>query len=371
MLVPALILVVGIAVIVYGGLRDRARAAARARALEQPPTTPIPGLRADAPAPSYLHGEAARTRPSGAPPTDLSETERTDLRGALDPAQALAAGWARQGFVTDTNSALAVLDDPSVLVTPTVASVRELLGTLQRASTTRRPLVIIANEVSSAVLDMVEVNVIQQRFSALVIVGADHDQRAAVAARTGASEVDRIDLQAGYVPEATLGRCGRWVSSDRHSWVLGTDPAQRTSRPACGGHPSQYDGAVDQDKGDDRDRRWPRSVYRVGQEPDVRFSFANERTFLAWIRTGLAFLTAGVAIYALSGIQPSLEAEARIAAVILVLCGVGCGMSSLWRWASAERALRAGRPLPSSVMTPVLVVVLVVVAAIAMIIVWP
>ncbi|MFX4272114.1 YidH family protein [Propionibacteriaceae bacterium Y1685] len=119
------------------------------------------------------------------------------------------------------------------------------------------------------------------------------------------------------------------------------------------------------------DKRWPRSVYRVGDEPDVRFSFANERTFLAWIRTGLAFLTAGVAIFALSGIQPALVAEVRIAAAILVLCGVACGVSSLWRWARAERALRAGRPLPSSVMTPILVVTLVVVAAIAMIILWP
>ena len=45
--------------------------------------------------------------------------------------------------------------------------------------------------------------------------------------------------------------------------------------------------------------RFPRSVYGVGNEPDPRFSLANERTFLAWIRTGLALSAAGVALEAL------------------------------------------------------------------------
>ena len=52
--------------------------------------------------------------------------------------------------------------------------------------------------------------------------------------------------------------------------------------------------------GSDPDRRWPRQVYAVGTEPDPRFSFANERTFLAWIRTALGFLAAGVAIAAVA-----------------------------------------------------------------------
>lgn len=30
-----------------------------------------------------------------------------------------------------------------------------------------------------------------------------------------------------------------------------------------------------------------------GKEPDARFAFANERTFLAWSRTALAFATVG------------------------------------------------------------------------------
>ena len=38
----------------------------------------------------------------------------------------------------------------------------------------------------------------------------------------------------------------------------------------------------------DPERRWPSRVYAHGHEPDPRFSLANERTFLAWIRTALA-----------------------------------------------------------------------------------
>jgi len=40
--------------------------------------------------------------------------------------------------------------------------------------------------------------------------------------------------------------------------------------------------------------RWPRSLFAQREEPDPRFTLANERTFLAWISTGLALLSVGV-----------------------------------------------------------------------------
>lgn len=49
------------------------------------------------------------------------------------------------------------------------------------------------------------------------------------------------------------------------------------------------------------DRR-PRGVYGVGEEPDPRFSLANERTSLAWMRTGLGLVGGGVAIVSLSSL---------------------------------------------------------------------
>ena len=117
------------------------------------------------------------------------------------------------------------------------------------------------------------------------------------------------------------------------------------------------------------DKRWPRSVYGVGSEPDARFSFANERTFLAWIRTGLGFVTASVAIIALTALRPELELEARIAALVLAITGVACGVNAFLGWARNERSLRQSRPLPSSPLMPLLVLVLVVVAAITVVLV--
>ena len=49
----------------------------------------------------------------------------------------------------------------------------------------------------------------------------------------------------------------------------------------------------------DPEHRWPSSVYAHGSEPDPRFSLANERTFLAWIRTALALVAGAAAIDAL------------------------------------------------------------------------
>ena len=114
------------------------------------------------------------------------------------------------------------------------------------------------------------------------------------------------------------------------------------------------------------DRRWPRSVYGTGTDPDPRFTFANERTFLAWVRTGLGFLAAGVAIAAVARLNERLGLEIRLASVLLVLCGLACAIGAWVRWERSERAMREGRPLPSSPLLLVLVGVLVAVAVIAL-----
>ena len=46
------------------------------------------------------------------------------------------------------------------------------------------------------------------------------------------------------------------------------------------------------------------NISRLGEAPDYRFSLANERTFLAWIRTALGFLAAGVALISSPPILP-------------------------------------------------------------------
>jgi putative membrane protein len=109
-------------------------------------------------------------------------------------------------------------------------------------------------------------------------------------------------------------------------------------------------------------RRWPEWVYGSGSEPDVRFSFANERTFLAWIRTALALLAAGVA---LDVVDLSLPAAAqRALAVLLVGVGVVTAAASWLRWARAERAMRRGEPLPASGSSAFLAVVVLLAGAV-------
>ncbi|WP_235736567.1 YidH family protein [Nocardioides alcanivorans] len=92
--------------------------------------------------------------------------------------------------------------------------------------------------------------------------------------------------------------------------------------------------------------RWPKFVYRDGEEPDYRFSFANERTFLAWIRTALALLAAGVAV---DVVDLSLSnTQQHVLAVLLVVAGLITALASWIRWALSERAMRRREALPPS-----------------------
>lgn len=93
------------------------------------------------------------------------------------------------------------------------------------------------------------------------------------------------------------------------------------------------------------EHRWPRWVYDDGAEPDPRFSFANERTFLAWIRTALALVAAGVAVDVID--LDVTEAVQRALATLLVVAGLACAVLAWLRWARSERAMRRGLPLPS------------------------
>jgi putative membrane protein len=91
--------------------------------------------------------------------------------------------------------------------------------------------------------------------------------------------------------------------------------------------------------------RFPRALYDRGSEPDPRFSLANERTFLAWVRTSLALLAAGVALEAL---QVPVSPGFRLAsAVVFVILGVLAAAQAWVGWLRTERALRENRALPS------------------------
>ena len=108
-----------------------------------------------------------------------------------------------------------------------------------------------------------------------------------------------------------------------------------------------------------RSTPFPRQVYGAGDEPDPRFTLANERTFLAWIRTSLALSAAGVALVAVE--VPAPRPLLVTCALLLVVLGLLAPVQAWFRWASTERALRLARPLPAFASGPLLVVGLVVV----------
>lgn len=107
-------------------------------------------------------------------------------------------------------------------------------------------------------------------------------------------------------------------------------------------------------------------MYGDGREPDPRFSLANERTFLAWIRTTLALLAGSAAVHALD--LAVSEAVQRSASAILALAGLLSAIHAWRGWAKTETALRHGRPLPSNAVG-ILVVGVIAAVAIVMIVV--
>ncbi|TCN54063.1 putative membrane protein [Rhodococcus sp. SMB37] len=92
-----------------------------------------------------------------------------------------------------------------------------------------------------------------------------------------------------------------------------------------------------------RDRR-PRAL-REGIDPDPRFTLANERTFLAWIRTALGLIAAAVALETFAGevIDPVLR---TVLTCVLLVFAVVLVVAAVMRWISVESAMRSGLPLP-------------------------
>jgi inner membrane protein YidH len=94
---------------------------------------------------------------------------------------------------------------------------------------------------------------------------------------------------------------------------------------------------------DDRDARRRDG----GHEPDYRFTLANERTFLAWIRTALALLAGSVAIVQLVPHFAIPDARKGLG-VLLAITSIAIVAHSGWRWYSVQQAMRRDAPLPSS-----------------------
>lgn len=89
----------------------------------------------------------------------------------------------------------------------------------------------------------------------------------------------------------------------------------------------------------------------VGEDPDPRFTLANERTFLAWMTTGLGMLGAGLAVGTIGNQTPS-----EVIAYLWVAMAAIVVLRSMFRWFVLERAMRTGRGLPLSRSVPVVAI---------------
>ncbi|OON82433.1 YidH family protein [Streptomyces tsukubensis] len=110
----------------------------------------------------------------------------------------------------------------------------------------------------------------------------------------------------------------------------------------------------------------PEKLAEEGDTPDYRFSLANERTFLAWLRTALALIGGG---FAVDQFLPDLRWGWRVGlALALLAVGVLCALRAVNHWVRCERAMRRGEDLPVS-RFPALLGLVVAVVALTMVVI--
>ena len=111
-----------------------------------------------------------------------------------------------------------------------------------------------------------------------------------------------------------------------------------------------------------RPQRTP--LHEVGETPDYRFTLANERTFLAWVRTSLGLIAAGVAV---AQFVPGPSAFRHTLAFVLVSFGGVLAGISYTHWERNERAMRLGERLPFSMVPRLTAAALAMVALAALV----
>ncbi|WP_372493109.1 YidH family protein [Prauserella halophila] len=121
-----------------------------------------------------------------------------------------------------------------------------------------------------------------------------------------------------------------------------------------------YDG--DPDSGD------AGGEHAGGAGTDYRFTLANERTFLAWLRTALGLVAGGVAIQQL---VPGLASDGprTLLAALCVGLALVIAAAAYPRWRAVQRAMARGDPLPRNVLLATLGGGIVVLTALALVLV--
>ena len=155
----------------------------------------------------------------------------------------------------------------------------------------------------------------------------------------GGREVNAITGQAGGRPR----RYGPQVS-----------PLVRQHMAAGGGATSSHDEHQESQPSKAGDK-----------EPDIRFTLANERTFLAWNRTALALVVAGLGIVQLLPPFPRVPWGRHAVGVPLIVLGAVVSVTAYLEWRQIQAALRRSEPIPQSVLPKILVGTITGVAALS------
>lgn len=80
-------------------------------------------------------------------------------------------------------------------------------------------------------------------------------------------------------------------------------------------------------------------------DPDYRFTLANERTFLAWLRTSLALVAGGVAVAQLVP-EFGFTGARQVLGVALAALGVAVATGGMARWHRVQQAMERNEDLP-------------------------
>ena len=104
------------------------------------------------------------------------------------------------------------------------------------------------------------------------------------------------------------------------------------------------------------------------EEPDYRFTLANERTYLAWIRTALAFVAGAIAIVQFVP-HFGFAGGSRVIGIALAAIGGIVAVLAWSRWRRVQLAMRRGDDLPPTPL-PMIVGLVVVVAVVVVLLVF-